>query len=130
MSTISVGNEISGYGALVIALLCALVLAKTLHNNGIFCLTPCGPHACIVDTNRGNAATMRALAILREELAEHRDVSPPASANDDTESQASNSVERNPDESLAERVRASADLITAALNDRFSDQRVRSCAIS
>ena len=42
----------SGMGVLGVTLLVAL---RIMFKNGIFCYTPCGAHACIMDTNKGGA---------------------------------------------------------------------------
>ena len=42
----------SGMGVFGVTLLVAL---RIMFKNGIFCYTPCGAHACIVDTNEGGA---------------------------------------------------------------------------
>lgn len=65
MIKISEGVEIT-VGSVIV--LTCLYIARTLKQNGVFCLTPCGPHACIVDTNQGSDASVRALRLLREEL--------------------------------------------------------------
>ena len=38
-----------------------LCLLKIMIKKGFFCYTPCGAHACIVDTNNGNERLERAI---------------------------------------------------------------------
>lgn len=49
------------------------VLTKLILSQGIFCFTPCGPHACIISTNQDNNATntQSALSIIQDN--NHRD---------------------------------------------------------
>ena len=42
----------SGIGLLGLSI---LFLLRVMFKNGIFCCTPCGAHACIIDTNEGGA---------------------------------------------------------------------------
>ncbi len=51
------------------------VLTKLILSQGIFCFTPCGPHACIISTNQDNNATntQSALSIIQD----HNHRSPP-----------------------------------------------------
>ena len=44
------------------------VLTKLILSQGIFCFTPCGPHACIISTNQDNNATntQSALSIIQD----------------------------------------------------------------
>ena len=52
------------------------VLTKLILSQGIFCFTPCGPHACIISTNQDNNATntQNALSIIQDN---NRRSSPP-----------------------------------------------------
>ena len=49
------------------------VLTKLILSQGIFCFTPCGPHACIISTNQNNneVNTQSALQII-ESNNDHR----------------------------------------------------------
>jgi hypothetical protein len=129
------GNE-AGWASLGFMLIISLVLVKTLRENGIFCLTPCGPHACIIDTNSGNAATIQALALVRREMKmrEKGESKNEFIAPIDLESNHSDNLSDYSDASAPERlpelVRDHANIVTDRLNRHFEEKNIKSCAVS
>ena len=137
--TFTFTGEQAGWTSLGAVLLVALILARTIRENGIFCLTPCGPHACIIDTNQGNSASVRALALLREELREQirQEIEDSLQQNTHNLEEAisqhstytrNSSTPGSP--SLAQAVRDHANVLTEQLNSHFENKRIRMCTVS
>lgn len=139
--TFTFTGEQAGWTSLGVVLLVGLIIARTIRENGIFCLTPCGPHACIIDTNQGNSASVRALALLREELREQirQEMAHSTSSTEqkDIDLELSNSQHShtsrssNPESpSLAQAVHDHAAVITEQLNTHFENRGIRTCTVS
>ena len=136
--TFTFTGEQAGWTSLGVVLFVAILLARTLRENGIFCLTPCGPHACIIDTNQGNSASVRALNLLREELREQvrQEIELSRSnqqAIDFEENISQHSLGSKTDlesPSLAQTVRDHATVLTDQLNNHFENNKVRTCTVS